>query len=316
MAGRGRRPITLLLGLALVLTGCTVVSPPPAARFDVEPPVLYAGESIVFDASSSTSDTAIVDYNWDLGDGKSASGRKITATFASAGSYAVTLTIEDASGRLSTITHAITVYVRGGTQLFREDFSAGSEAIWDWALDPTWASAYDSQIEYIAGTPGYCLYVHSGGDRWHRRSARVTLPPLRIGQRLVFACNAMTLQNQDSHTFLIAPGRRQIASATGSLPFFEFTSDGGGSYVREPTSYGEGVRHPVPFTPQIYRWHTYSFAYSADGYELWVDGTLWETGPHTVDLSEGADWFILLGEESSTEACSVYYDDIRVSVEE
>jgi PKD repeat protein len=306
----------VLLGLLAAAVGCSLVETPPVARFDVDPPVPYAGESIRFDATPSTGASSIVDFTWDLGNSQIASGREVTTTYALPGSYTVSLTVEDASGRTSTATGEVTVYVRGGTRIFQDDFSGGEAALGRWPLDPTWATANESMIDHLAEPHGDCLYVHSGTDRWHRRYARVTLPPLRLGQKVVFVCEAMTLHNQDAHTFLIVPARRELGSSAGSLPFFEFTSDGGGSYVREPTAYDAGVAHPIPFTPSIYQWHTYRFVYAADAYELWVDDILRLEGPVSVDLTEGGDWFILLGEESSTEACSAYYDDVRVSVEE
>jgi len=306
----------LLLGLAAAIAGCALLTPGPVARLDVGSPVLYAGEPTLLDAAASVGAATIVEYSWDLGNGETASGRQVTATYSLPGHYTVELVVTDAEGRTDKTTEEIVVYLRAGTKLFSEDFSAGPTALGRWPLDSTWANANESGIEHISGGPGYCLFVHSGNDNWHRRYAAVALPPLRLGQRLVFTCRAMTLQNQRSHTFIIAPGRRDISSSTGSLPYFEFTSDGGGSYVREPTSYGPGVAHPVAFKPSIYRWHTYAFVYTEDAYELFVDGTLLQSGPISIDFADGGDWFILLGEESATEACIAYFDDIQMSVAE
>jgi hypothetical protein len=316
MSRRSAWTAAILTTAALVAAGCSLISPTPTARFDVTPTVLYAGEAVRLDASASLSDSAIIDYSWDFGSGETASGREVTTTFARAGRYTVSLRIQNAAGRTDVETQEITVYVRGGTLVFEEDFSSGESAIGKWFLDPTWASADESRIELILGSPGYCLFVDSGPDRWHRRYVNVTFPPLRVGQKLVFSCKAMTLQNQDAHTFIIVPGRRDIDTVAGSLPFFEFTSNGGGSYMREPSGHGPGVGHVVPFTPQIYGWHTYRLVYSEGGYELWIDDVLQISGPNPVDLSEGGAWHILLGEESSTESCTTYFDDIRLRIEE
>jgi len=298
------------------MAGCSVISAPPVARFGVEPTILYSGEPVRFDGAPSLSDSAIIDYSWDLGNGETASGREITATFSQPGVYEVTLRVQNSAGHSDAHSEQVTVYVRGGTQIFFEDFSSGAPSLGRWSLDPTWASEGESRIEIIVGPPGYCLFVTSGADRWHRRYVEVAIPPLRLGQKLVFSCNAMTLQNQDAHTFIIAPGRRDISSAIGSFPYFEFTSNGGGAYVREPSAHGPGIGHVLPFTPQVYRWQNYEFVYSEDGYELFVDGVLQLAGPMSMDLSSGGPFHILLGEESSTESCSVYYDDIRLRVEE
>lgn len=304
--------VLILTGLA----GCAFLSQEPVAQFDIDPIIVYAGEAVEFDASTSYSGSPIVGYSWVLGEAGSASGQRVTAAFPQAGIHTVRLTVEDTNGRTDAYEQDVTVYVRSGTQIFYEDFTGGLAALSDWSLDPTWASAGDSTIAYIASDPGYTLYVRSGQERWHRRYTPITLPPLRVGQTIRFSCRVMTLHNQDAHTFLVIPARREIASSAGSLPYYQFTSGGGGSYVREPTLYGTDIGHPVAFKPNVYRWHTYSFLYGADSYEFQVDGVLWQSGPLAEDASDGGEWFILLGEESQTEACKAYYDEIRVSIEE
>lgn len=269
-----------------------------------------------FDANPSTSGRSIVAYGWDLGDGRTASGCQITTSFQTAGSYTVSLTIADTAGRTSTLTEPITVYLRSGTEIFHEDFSSGSQSLDRWTLDPTWASETESSIEHFANDPGYVLHIRSGEQQWHRLYASVELPPLRAGQRLVFSCRAMTADNQEDHTFIFAPARREIMTSAGSLPYFQFTSNGGGAYVREPTAYGTDLGHPVAFVPDVYRWHTYTFSYDSESYELRVDDVLWQSASLTAEIASGGKWFVLLGEESSAEACNAYFDDIRVSIDE
>lgn len=304
---------SLLVGL---LTSCSFLGGGPVARFDVSPVVVYAGESIELDAGASTGSAAIVSYSWDLGDGATSAGQVVTATYLDPGTHTARLTVRDVNGKTDTTEARITVYLRSGTIVFQEDFSDGPEALGHWPLDPTWATAGDAMIDHIAGDPGYALYVHSGNDRWHRRYTAVSIPPLRVGQSAVFSCRIMTLQNQDDHTFLFAPARKELGSIAGSLPYYLFTGTGGGSYVREPSEYGSDVPRPVPFVPDVYRWHTYTFDFRAGSYELRVDGTPMYSGTLNADFSDTSEWIVLLGEESLTEACVAYYDDVRVSIEE
>jgi len=312
-----RRIVGTLLALGLTtLAACSFLSAPPAARFDVAAPVLYAGDTTLLDASPSVSDAALVDYRWDLGNGETASGREVTVSYALPGRYTITLTVIDAEGRSDAVSEPITVYVRSGTLIFEESFEDGESSLGRWPLDPTWANTYESRIEHIAGEPGYSLFIDSSTSNWHRRYAAISVPPLRLGQRIVFSCRAMTLQNQRSHTFLIVPMRRVVSNSTGSLPYFEFTSDGDGSYMREPTAYGPGVAHPVPFKPSVYQWHSYELDYGHDAYTLTVDGSSVTSGPVSIDLSDGGEWFILLGEESTSEASTVYYDDLQMRIVE
>jgi len=311
-----RLAILVVLSSVATLAGCSLIGTGPIAAFDVEPVVIYAGDTVEFDASPSSGRPSLVAYTWDLGDGRTASGERITTSFSSPGRYTITLTVEDANGRTDALSDGITVYLRSGTEVFHEDFSAGEASLGDWPLDPTWASPEEGTVEYIASAPGYALHIRSGRESWHRRYATVSLPPLRSGQRVVFSCRVMTLQNQDHATFIIVPLRAEVASSAGSLPYYQFTSDGGGSYVREPSAYGTDIGHPIASEPEVYQWHTYSFSYDKDGYEFRADGTVWRSGPVNADVTEGGDWIILLGEESATESCNAYYDDISIRIEE
>jgi hypothetical protein len=86
--------------------------------------------------------------------------------------------------------------------------------------------------------------------------------------------------------------------------------------IREPSAAGTELGHPVAFTPPVYEWHTYTLSYSAGQYAFSVDGTVWQTGTMDADPSRGGTSWLLLGDESLSEACQVYYDEIVVSVEE
>ena len=299
-----------------VLTSCAFHGVGPEARFDVSPVVVYVGETVEFDAGASAGPASIVSYSWELANGAASAGRTVTTSYLEAGRYTVRLTVQDADGRTSAAEESITVYLRSGTVIFEEDFADGPQALGHWPLDPSWATDGDATIDRIAGDPGYALYVHSGDDRWHRRYTAVSIPPLRVGQRVVFSCRIMALQNQDAHTFLFSPARRELDSIAGSLPYYLFTGTGGGSYVHEPSEYGSDVPRPIPFVPDVYRWHTYEFAFRAVAYELQIDGITAYSGSLTVDFSDTGEWILLLGEESFTEACKAYYDDVRVAIEE
>jgi len=313
-----RRAFVLIASTACLfaLAGCTLLQRAPMAAFDVRPVVIYANEEITLDASPSTGNGSIVDYAWSLGDGRTASGREVTATFPSAGVYIVNLTVEDSRGQVDTVSQEIPVYVRSGTTIFEEGFENGLLALSAWELDSTWASESESTVERVNNTSGYALLIRSTREHWHRRYVPVLLPPLRTGQAFSFSCRVMTLANQEDAMFMVIPFRREVASTAGSLPYYLFTSQGDGSYLREPTAYGTDVGHPVAFQPDVYRWHDLEIVYGADSYEFSVDGTLWYSGPLSCDISQGGEWFIMVGEESSTERCNAYFDEIRIRVSE
>jgi len=64
-----------------------------------------------FDGHSSTDDQGIVSYAWKLGNqqGSTATGAVVTFDYKRAGSYPVTLTVQDAAGNLNSLTRTIVV---------------------------------------------------------------------------------------------------------------------------------------------------------------------------------------------------------------
>ena len=56
------------------------------------------GEEVAYSAIASDPGDDTLTYDWDFGDGKSASGKDITHTFADNGSYTITLTVTDSDG--------------------------------------------------------------------------------------------------------------------------------------------------------------------------------------------------------------------------
>jgi PKD repeat protein len=306
-----------ILGLALLAAaGCDLFQPAPIADFSYSPHILYAGETFQLDASLSAGQAAIVSYEWTLSDGQSLVGQQVNASFSFPGTYSATLMVEDANGRRSELERSIVVYARSGTVILDETFADADLALARWVLDPTWASADDARIDFIAGSPGNALYIHSSASRWHRRYHSVQLPPLRVGQKAVFSCRIMTLRNQDFHTFMFSPGRVSLDSLAGALPYFKFSNESDGSYVHVPTAMGTDVAHPIGYEPDVYRWHTYTFEFDLDSFEFFIDGTSWMEGPLDAPFSDSSVWIILVGEESLTETCNAYFDDIRVTIEE
>lgn len=69
-----------------------------------------AGQAVQFDGSaSSDTDGTIASYDWDFGDGGSATGANPTHTYASDGSFTVTLTVTDDDGATDTATTSATI---------------------------------------------------------------------------------------------------------------------------------------------------------------------------------------------------------------
>ena len=78
------------------------VNEPPHASINFMPLYPYAGEDIVFDAtSSSDSDGLVREYQWDLGDGSMSFGPKAYHNYKKGGNYIVELKIKDNDGAMS-----------------------------------------------------------------------------------------------------------------------------------------------------------------------------------------------------------------------
>jgi hypothetical protein len=82
----------------------------PLAAFTVKPESAAAGQVVTFDASASKDpDGQVVDYQWDLGDGATATGKTTTHSFSLPGSYTVTLTVTDNEGATGSLSRSVLV---------------------------------------------------------------------------------------------------------------------------------------------------------------------------------------------------------------
>lgn len=101
--------------LSIALTGTPVNKTAPTAAFTFEPEAPQEGGGVVVDASTTTDEGQVCGsrctYSWDFG-GLGAGlteGMAVGRTALTRGTYAVTLTVRDNAGTVSTKTRAITV---------------------------------------------------------------------------------------------------------------------------------------------------------------------------------------------------------------
>jgi len=83
---------------------------PPMANFTYSPEQPYAGETVAFNASKSTSNGGfITSYTWGFGDGGAASGVLATHVYTSIGTFTVTLNVTDNQGLWGIQTKSVTI---------------------------------------------------------------------------------------------------------------------------------------------------------------------------------------------------------------
>ena len=164
------------------ITGTSVIK-------DTTPPVANAGpdqtvtedEPLTFDASASSDNVGIINYEWDFGDGTTATGRTSTHIYLDPGTYSVTLTVTDKAGNNATESATITVLMRDtdGDDIpdatDTDDDNDGMPDIWEKEHDLNPLNADDATLnpdndgltnleEYQRGTNP--LWPDSDGDFW------------------------------------------------------------------------------------------------------------------------------------------------------
>ena len=101
----------LTASLRLVPRGTIVVPANLNAAFTISPEDPAERQTVLFDASTSTSpaNNPIASYLWDFGDGTTGTGRATSHAYSRGGTYVVTLTISDSVGRAAQATRSIIV---------------------------------------------------------------------------------------------------------------------------------------------------------------------------------------------------------------
>jgi len=102
--------VTNEAGLTAVTTRQLTVSttlPAGSANFVFSPTDPHTGDTVFFNASSSTLTDGT--FSWDFGDGSSGSGMTTTHRYTQERTFTVTLTVRNERGQSATISRTVTV---------------------------------------------------------------------------------------------------------------------------------------------------------------------------------------------------------------
>ncbi len=104
--------------ITISVTNPITSNTPPTAIIASTTSVGKAPLQIHFDGSASTdNDGTITNYAWDMGDGGTATGSKLTYTYVSAGTFNATLTVTDDGGLTDSIATAVIVQPQSGNNI-------------------------------------------------------------------------------------------------------------------------------------------------------------------------------------------------------
>ena len=244
----------------------TVTAPPPPnqvpeAAFTATP----TGLAVAFDGSTSKdSDGSIAAYAWDFGDGSAGTGAKPAHTYATAGTYAVKLTVTDNAGATAATAAAVTVaaappanrapvaaFSSSGTGLVASFDGSGSSDpdgsitgyAWDFGDGTTGTGAKPAHTYGTAGT--YQVTVTVTDDRG--ASTSITKPvTVAAGQNLVPTASFTSSVNNLDATFDGSGSTDPDGTITGLA--WDFGDGTAGAGAKPTHSYGGGGTFPVTLT--------------------------------------------------------------------
>jgi PKD repeat protein len=166
------------------------------------------GQTVAFDGTgSSVPAPGPVSYAWTFGDGMAASGPTTTHAFPAKGSYPVTLTVTDAGGRSSSVTHLVTT-TWGATDLA---VSVGG------SVPTAGRYAYRVTVKNLGATAAHRVVLLNTLDPTQVLAVRASAPAgLSCGGVALGATGTLTCTAGSSA--VLAPGKSWVVTFTVKQP--------------------------------------------------------------------------------------------------
>jgi PKD repeat protein len=210
---------------------------PPVADFDFA--CNNQTLACTFDASdSSDPDGSVVAWAWNFGDGSTGSGEVVSHTYASAGTFTVTLTVTDNEGATDTTSQVISVGAPPGVVFF-DDFESAQGWVTDpnnndtattglWVRadpQPTSNSGIPLQLDALSGTQdlvtGPVAGSNAGVDDIDNGDTTIRSPSISLpsgtGLELTFSYYFAHLNNATSADYL----RLFVVTGSGTTQVFQ-----------------------------------------------------------------------------------------------
>ncbi len=143
---------------------------PPSASFTES----CTGLTCNFTDTSTDSDGSVVSWSWTFGDGGSSTAQHPSHTYATGGTYTVSLTVTDDDGATDSTSHSVTVSSGGGpTQVHYEDWDDGAGGGYTistgalWHLNTGCGAAHSGSYKAVWADSTSCTYdVGDTGLQW------------------------------------------------------------------------------------------------------------------------------------------------------
>lgn len=147
----------------------------PVADFSFSADLL----TVSFSDESTSADSSVVSWSWDFGDGANSSDQSPQHTYAAAGEYLVTLTVEDANGLSATASQAVSVE-DGVVPDIGISLTSGRFIFWNY-VDVNWTNAEGASVDVYRDGRMVTTTANDGNYRQFTRRGTYTYQVCQAG---------------------------------------------------------------------------------------------------------------------------------------